>query len=172
MRALRLVFATSIVPHTDASTGYEVANAAVIDGLRRAGAHVTVLGFTWPGREALEDRDTVVLGEVEVRTEGAGARRKIGWVLKSFSTGLTVSSAKLRVITAQRLREAIAGLGDFDAYVLNGVTLPGAFETIFRDKPSIFVAHNVEHRSAQENAQDAKSPVQRMLFAREARGAT
>ncbi len=169
MRALRLVFATSIVPHTDASTGYEVANAAVIDGLRRAGAHVTVLGFTWPGREALEDRDTVVLGEVEVRTEGAGARRKIGWVLKSFSTGLTVSSAKLRVITAQRLREAIAGLGDFDAYVLNGVTLPGAFETIFRDKPSIFVAHNVEHRSAQENAQDAKSPVQRMLFAREAR---
>lgn len=92
MQPFRLVFVTSLVPHAVASTGYEVANAAVIDGLRRAGAHVTVLGFTWPGHKAAESADTIVLGEVEVRTEGAGIKRKIGWVLKSFLTGLTVSS--------------------------------------------------------------------------------
>ncbi len=107
-----------------------MANAAVVDGLRRSGAKVTVLGFTWPGVKA-DAADTVVLGEVEVRTEGAGIKRKIGWVLKSFLTGLTVSSAKLRVIPADTLRAAIAKIGPFDAYVLNGVTLPGAFEDIF-----------------------------------------
>jgi hypothetical protein len=145
-----------------------VANAAVVDGLRRSGAKVTVLGFTWPGVKA-DAADTVVLGEVEVRTEGAGIKRKIGWVVKSFLTGLTVSSAKLRVIPAQKLREAIAQIGPFDAYVLNGVTLPGAFEDIFKDKPSLFVAHNVEYRSAEENAADAGSFIQKFLFAREAR---
>jgi len=145
-----------------------VANSAVVDGLRRSGAKVTVLGFTWPGAKA-DAADTVVLGEVEVRTEGAGIRRKIGWVVKSFLTGLTVSSAKLRVIPAQKLREAIGQIGAFDAYVLNGVTLPGAFEDIFKDKPSLFVAHNVEYRSAEENAADARSFIQKFLFAREAR---
>ena len=169
MQPCRLVFVTSLVPHAVASTGYEVANAAVIDGLRRAGAHVTVLGFTWPGHPAAENKDTIVLGEVEVRTEGAGIKRKIGWVLKSFLTGLTVSSAKLRVIPAIELHNAITELGEFDAYVLNGVTLPGAFEDIFKDKPSIFVAHNVEYRSAEENAADAKGKVQKCLFGREAR---
>lgn len=168
MQPLHLVFVTSLVPHAVASTGYEVANAAVIDGLRRAGARVTVIGFTWPRHQAAGDRDMVVLGEVEVRTEGASLRRKIGWVLKSFLTGLTVSSVKLRVIRAASLRKAIAGIGDFDAYILNGVTLPGAFEEVFRNKPSLFVAHNVEHRSAAENALDAKSIVQKLLFRREA----
>ncbi|WP_273728297.1 glycosyltransferase family 4 protein [Brucella gallinifaecis] len=169
MQPFRLVFVTSLVPHAVASTGYEVANAAVIDGLRRAGAHVTVLGFTWPGHKAAESADTVILGEVEVRTEGAGIKRKIEWVLKSFLTGLTVSSAKLRVIPAIELHNAITELGDFDAYVLNGVTLPGAFEEIFKDKPSIFIAHNVEYRSAEENAADAKGKIQKFLFGREAR---
>ncbi|MFS2324411.1 glycosyltransferase family 4 protein [Brucella sp. H1_1004] len=169
MQPFRLVFVTSLVPHAVASTGYEVANAAVIDGLRRAGAQVTVLGFTWPGHKAVKSKDTVVLGEVEVRTEGAGIKRKVGWVLKSFLTGLTVSSAKLRVIPAVEIREAIGDLGDFDAYVLNGVTLPGAFEDVFKDKPSIFIAHNVEHRSAEENAADTQSKIQKILFAREAR---
>ena len=159
---------TSLVPHAVASTGYEVANAAVINGLRRAGARVTVIGFTWPNHQMTNDTDTVVLGEAEVRTEGASIGRKIGWVIKSFLTGLSISSAKLRIISALELREAIAGLDDFDAYVLNGVTLPGAFEEIFRDKPSLFVAHNVEHRSAEENAQDTKSIVQKLLFRREA----
>ncbi len=166
MQPLHLVFVTSLVPHAIAATGYEVANAAVIDGLRRAGADVTVIGFTWPGHQAAEDSDTVVLGEVEVRTEGAGIKRKISWVIKSFLTGLTVSSAKLRVIPEQKLREAIRELGAFDAYVLNGVTLPGAFEDIFKDKPSLFVAHNVEHRSAEENAQDAGG-ISKFLFRRE-----
>lgn len=162
-----LVFVTSIIPQGVPTTGYEVANSAVVDGLRRSGAKVTVLGFTWPGQTA-EAKETIALGEVEVRTEGAGIRRKIGWVVKSFLTGLTVSSAKLRVIPAQALRDAIAKIGHFDAYVLNGVTLPGAFEDIFKDKPSLFVAHNVEYRSAEENAADAKSPVQKYLFGREA----
>jgi len=169
LQPFRLVFVTSLVPHAIASTGYEVANAAVIDGLRRAGAHVTVLGFTWPGHKAAENKDTIVLGEVEVRTEGAGIKRKIEWVATSFLTGLTVSSAKLRVIPAIELHNAITELGDFDAYVLNGVTLPGAFEKIFKNKPSIFVAHNVEYRSAEENAADAKGKIQKYLFGREAR---
>ena len=47
--------------------------------------------------------------------------------------------------------------------------LAGAFEGLFDDKPSIFVAHNVEFRSAEENAAAAHSPIQKLMYSREAR---
>ena len=62
--AMHLVFATSIVPSGSATTGYEIANAAIVDALRRAGVKVTVLGFIWPGASPSDPEHTVVLGEV------------------------------------------------------------------------------------------------------------
>ncbi len=66
---MHLLFATSIVPDGALASGYEIANAAIIDALRRAGAKVTVLGFTWPGKTAADPDNTIVLGSVDVRTD-------------------------------------------------------------------------------------------------------
>lgn len=166
---MHLLFATSIVPDGALTSGYEIANAAIIDALRRAGVRVTVLGFTWPGKAAADPQSTVVLGSVDVRTENASSVRKVEWLGKALLSGLTFSSVKLRIVDNDRLRTAIAAAGPVDAYVLNSVQFAGAFEGLFDDRPSIFVAHNVEHRSAEENAEAAPGLFQRMLFAREAR---
>lgn len=166
---MHLLFATSIVPDGALTSGYEIANAAIIDALRRAGARVTVMGFTWPGKRAADPHSTVVLGEVDVRTENASSVQKIEWLGKALVSGLTFASVKLRIVDNYRLRQAITAAGPFDAYVLNSVQFAGAFEGLFDDRPSIFVAHNVEHRSAEENAEAAGSLFQRMLFVREAR---
>ena len=166
---MHLLFVTSLVPDGKPTTGYEIANNAIIDGLVRAGARVTVLGFVWPGSKPLDPDNTIVLGEVDVRNDTANFAQKLRWLGKAMLTNLTVSSVKLRVVTKQKFRAAIASVGPFDAYVLNGVPLPGAFEDCFADKPQIFIAHNVEHRSASENADAATSPVQRYLFSRESR---
>ncbi|RCS25170.1 glycosyltransferase [Phyllobacterium salinisoli] len=166
---MHLLFVTSLVPDGEPTTGYEIANAAIIDGLRKAGARVTVLGFTWPGKKSSDPQNTIVLGEVDVRTDTAGMAQKLAWLSRAVVAGLTVSSVKLRVIPQSELRAAIASVEPFDAYVLNGVALAGAFEHVFSDKPSIFVAHNVEHRSARENSEAAEGTVQKVLFAREAK---
>ena len=166
---MNLLFATSIVPDGTLASGYEIANAAVVDALRRAGARVTVMGFAWPGRAAADPRATVVLGEMDVRTGTAPLRRKLAWTARALRRGLTFSSAKLAVLPPAELRAAIARAGPFDGYVLNSVQLPGAFEAELTDRPFLFVAHNVEHRSAEENALAGRSPVARWLFRREAR---
>ncbi|MHC3939370.1 hypothetical protein ACI0FR_00666 [Paenochrobactrum sp. BZR 201-1] len=150
-------------------TGYEVANAAIINGLQRAGCQITILGFNWPGRVPSMPDNTILLGEVDVRTQDAGFTQKIKWILQAVCTGLTVSSVKLRVTSDQNLQKAIVSAGEFDAYILNGVALAGAFEHHFKDKPSIFIAHNVEHYSAAENAASVKDFIQNILFKREAR---
>ncbi|MDX8522175.1 glycosyltransferase [Mesorhizobium dulcispinae] len=166
---MHLLFATSIVPDGALASGYEIANAAIIDALRRAGVRVTVIGFNWPGKPAVDPENTIVLGAIDVRTESASPRQKLAWVAKAMLTGLTFASVKLRVVSDADVRAAIERAGPFDGYVLNSVQFAGAFEGLFGDRPSIFVAHNVEHRSAEENAAAAGSALQRWLFRREAR---
>jgi hypothetical protein len=166
---MNLLFATSIVPDGALASGYEIANAAIIDALRRAGVRVTVMGFIWPGKAPADPQNTVLLGAVDVRTEGASSLRKLAWAGKAVLSGLTFASVKLRVVADNDIRAAIERAGPFDGYVLNSVQFAGAFENVFGDRPSIFVAHNVEHRSAEENAAAAGSAIERWLFRREAR---
>ncbi|RWE28675.1 glycosyltransferase family 4 protein [Mesorhizobium sp.] len=166
---MHLLFATSIVPDGALASGYEIANAAIIAALRRAGVRVTVIGFTWPGKAPVDPENTIVLGAVDVRTESASPFQKLAWVAKAMLAGLTFSSVKLRVVQGSEVRAAIENAGSFDGYVLNSVQFAGAFEELFGDRPSIFIAHNVEHRSAAENAAAAGSALQRWLFRREAR---
>ncbi len=71
--------------------------------------------------------------------------------------------------TTPDIQAALSRIEPFDGYVLNSVQFAGAFPDLFGDKPSIFVAHNVEFRSAQENAASAANPLQKYLFRREAR---
>jgi Glycosyl transferases group 1 len=166
---MHLVFATSIVPHGAPATGYEIANEAIIDALRRAGVRVTVLGFTWPGKAPSNPDQTVVLGALDVRTDTASTLTKLVWFGKAVAEGATFSSAKLRAVEPDQVRDALRSIGAVDGYVLNSVQFAGAFEGLFDDKPAIFVAHNVEHRSAMENAEAARSLIQRLIYRREAR---
>ncbi|WFP76035.1 glycosyltransferase family 4 protein [Mesorhizobium sp. WSM4906] len=166
---MHLLFATSIVPDGVLASGYEIANAAIIDALRRAGVRVTVIGFSWPGKPAADPGNTIVLGAIDVRTESASPRQKLAWASKAMLTGLTFASVKLRVVSDADVLAAIERAGPFDGYMLNSVQFAGAFGGLFGDRPSIFVAHNVEHRSAEENAAAAGSALQRWLFRREAR---
>ncbi|MGX5831700.1 glycosyltransferase [Mesorhizobium sp. 43Arga] len=166
---MHLLFATSIVPDGALASGYEIANAAIIAALRRAGARVTVIGFTWPGKVAADPENTVVLGAIDVRTESASTLQKLAWVGKAMLSGLTFASVKLRAVSEHEVQAALEQARPFDGYVLNSVQFAGAFEKLFEDKPSIFVAHNVEHLSARENAAAAGGLFQRFLFRREAR---
>lgn len=165
---MHLVFVTSLVPGGYSATGYEIANAAIIDALRRQGARVTVLGFTWPGKKPVDPENTVVLGSVDVETHSASAVTKLKWLGTALAGDLTFASAKLRLISHETLQSALEQVAPFDACVLNGASMAGAFETVFRGYKTIFVAHNVEHRSAAENAEAADSLLQKLMYRREA----
>ncbi|WP_309083397.1 glycosyltransferase family 4 protein [Chelativorans sp.] len=166
---MHLVFATSIVPCGTPETGYEIANAAMLDALARAGVRVTVLGFTWPGKAPSNPDSTVVLGSVDVTTAGAPAGQKLRWLAAAVSHGLTFGSAKLRIVSPAAVRSALDALQPIDGVILNSVQLAGAFEGVFADLPSVYVAHNVEYLSAEENAAASASLPGRLLYRREAR---
>jgi len=165
---MHLLFATSIVPDGRLESGYEIANDAIIEALRRNGARVTVMGLAWPGRRPPEDPDTIVLGEMDVRTQTASAVQKVRWLTEAVRAGLTFASAKLRFVGEKAVREAIGRVGPVDAYVLNSFQFAEAFQSCLTDRPTIYVAHNVEAKSARENAESSQEPFQRAMFRREA----
>ena len=130
---MHLVFATSIVPDGAPATGYEIANAAIVDALGRAGIRVTVLGFTWPGKAPADPGNTVVLGSVDVRTDSASAPQKAAWLLRLCSRR-HLRVGKLRAVSRGKFRAAASVEPSAD--IRNGLPL-AVVQGLFDDKPSI-----------------------------------
>ncbi|WP_048648832.1 glycosyltransferase family 4 protein [Nitratireductor soli] len=166
---MHLVFATSIVPDGTPTSGYEIANAAIIDAFARAGCRLTVMGFAWQGRREAVPADAVVLGALDPRTEAATFMTRFGWLAAALWHGLTFSSAKMRFVSPRRVSAALAELEPVDGVIFNSAQFAGAFRDVFAGKPNLYVAHNVEYVSAAQSAAAAKGPIARFLFRREAR---
>lgn len=166
---MHLVFASSLVPSGPPASGFEIANAAIVDGLRRAGARVSHLGFQWPGSTLTEPDETISLGAIDPRTDAASTGRKLAWLLAAVRAGLPFAAAKLRIVDDRRVERALDEAGPVDAVVVNGTGMGGAFERVLTGRPYLYVAHNVEHATAAEAAGHATGPLGRAMYARESR---
>ncbi|WP_299866132.1 glycosyltransferase [uncultured Hoeflea sp.] len=166
---MHFVFISSLVPVAAPASGYDIANRVIVDALRLIGHKVSVIGFLAPGHEPSAVDDTRLLGRLEVTNARVSALQKLLWLKDAFVHKEPVSVAKMHAATPADIRAALGGFGAVDGLILNSVQLPGAFLDIFRAYPHVFVAHNVEARSAAENANLAGSAITRYLYARDAR---
>ncbi|KPF70175.1 hypothetical protein IP69_09700 [Bosea sp. AAP35] len=166
---MRLAFLTSLIPVARPDTGFEIANAAILDALRAAGHEVVAIGFTRPGEVPVDRDHAAVVAETDIENAVVSPGRRLRWIAAALGSGLPVSCAKLRMAGAGRLVEAVRANGPFDAIVLNSVMLPGAFPELLSLGPCVLIEHNIEHVSARQSAGHARNPVLRRLFRREAR---
>ena len=165
---MHLLFLSSLLPEDEPSTGFEIANRALIEAYRRRGVRLTVAGFRRPGARAAGEGE-IDLGERAIENAGATLALKLGWVALAFARGRPIASAKLAGLGAPSLLARLAEAGPADGIILNGLQIAAAYPFLASRHPSIFVAHNVEHASARQNAANAAKPHARLLYAREAR---
>lgn len=166
---MRLAFVTSLIPVTRPDTGFEIANAAIIDALRAADHHVTVFGFARPDDVPRDDPDSVLIDRMVIENSVATKRQKAVWLAAALVHRLPIACAKLRHAGRGRVVETIRAQGPFDGIILNSVTMAGAFPEITKIAPSILVEHNIEHVSARQSARHATSHGIGQLYLREAR---
>lgn len=164
---MRLAFITSLLPTGTADTGFEIANACVLDALRTSGCEVTLFGFLREGETAAPPAGSVVLDRIVIENAVASRAQKLRWLIESLRRDLPVISTKLAVFGEARLQGVIDSHGPFDGYIVNGAPVAGAFPSLLA-RPSILLAHNVEHISARENAGTAGG-LTGLLYRREAR---
>ncbi len=166
---MRLAFLTALVPVARPDTGFEIANAAILDALRDAGHKVTAFGFLRPGEVPADPGRSRIIAETEIENAVASPATRLRWIAAALRMRLPVACAKLRLAGAGRLVETVRAEGPFDAIVLNSVMLPGAFPELLSLAPCLLVEHNIEHVSARQSAAHARNPVLRRLYRREAR---
>jgi hypothetical protein len=164
---MRLAFITSLLPTGKADTGFEIANDCLLNGLREAGCDVTLFGFLRQDVTDLPPSNAVVLDRIVIENAQALTHQKLRWLADSFRLGLPVISAKLAGYGQERLLEIIDKHGPFDGFVINSAPVAGAFPALL-ERPSILVAHNVEHASARENSATAGG-LTGLLYRRESR---
>lgn len=166
---MHFVFISSLVPVAAPASGYDIANRVIADAIRLLGHKLSVIGFLQPGHQPASAGETGLLGEMEVTNARVGKIQKALWLKDAFVHGEPVSVAKMHAASQADVNAALDALGPVDGLILNSVQLPGAFHDIFKPYPHVFVAHNVEARTAADNAEVATSGLTRMLYARDAR---
>lgn len=166
---MHLLFVSSLLPSDAPSTGFEIANRAIIEAYRRQGVRLTFAGFRRrEGASASGPADDgLCLGEIVLENAGASRAQKARWLAGALARGLPVTAAKLAGLSQRALMDRFAEAGPVDGLVLNSLQMPTAYPFLVRF-PSIFIAHNVEHRSAEENARNAGGIATRLLYRREA----
>jgi hypothetical protein len=165
---MRLAFITSLLPSKTLDTGFEIANACVLNGLKDAGVDVVQFGFLRDTAEGDVPPDQILLDRIVIENAVAGRFQKLRWLVASLMRGLPVISTKLALYGEDKLIKTIESYGPFDAYILNSAPIAGAFPKLMKSKPSVLLAHNVEHISARENSQTT-SGLTGALYARESR---
>ena len=166
---MHLVFVTSLVTDGKPTTGFEVANEAIVHGLRDIGCRVTVVGFRQPRQQPISDADTIVVDTLAVENAGASALRKLQWLAGALIRGLPVGGNKLRAVSWVKLKSVLDTCETADGLIINSVQMPSAFPQLLDYKPFIYVAHNVEHASARQNAHSSANWLEGRLYARDAR---
>ena len=166
---MHLAFVTSLVPGANPSTGYEVANRVIIDGLRALGHKVSVFGFAQSHQSSVDDKDTHVLRILDVENARASSIQKISWMMKAVQGGIPVGAAKLKEFSWDDLQARLQRIGPFDRILINSFQMAAAFPQLLDDLPFNYIAHNVEHETARQNAREATAIRDKFLYEREAR---
>jgi hypothetical protein len=164
---MHLVYVTAFLPDTTGSAS-NLADRAVVDGLRRAGARVTWLGFKRAGATLSGVDNSASLGEIASVSEDEPFTSRLRSLAVSATAGMPLESVRLRAAAKPDVEAVLARLQPFDGLVLAGTGLAGAFEPIFNRHPFLFVARQADHIAAAEAAARNASVAERMVLKRDA----
>lgn len=165
---MKLGFFSSIITDGNPTSGYEIANEAIVGGLRELGHEVSVIGFQLPRQAQRFENDVHVLDVLNLENSEARTIKKIEWLARAKIFGLPVAAAKLTSYSKRELELVLDRLGHFDGYIINSYQMASAFPFLVQT-PYVYVAHNVEHRSAQENSANASTAIERYFYSRDER---
>jgi glycosyltransferase involved in cell wall biosynthesis len=166
---MRLAFVTSLVPTLKSDTGFEIANAAIVQMLREAGHDVTCFGFVRKNADSAPIAQCVVIDAIDIENAVASPLLKLKWIAAALAYRLPIACAKIRLAAKGKLVAALKAHGPFDAIVMNAVMVPGALPELMDLAPPVLVEHNVEYRSAAQSAAHSGNKLMRWLYTRESR---
>jgi polysaccharide biosynthesis protein PslH len=163
---MKILFLTTVLPRQQ-RMGSEVASQCFIDAMQAVGHHVTVMGY-----QRLDDRfelnpSEVAIGRRYIETKKAKYHFFI-WLALGFLKRLPYSSAKYYSHAYVKTVQKALATGLYDRVIIDHPQLAW-LEPLVADKQRLIaLSHNIEHELYFDTARQAKRPVERWIYNREA----
>lgn len=165
---MNILYCTTTFP-AHKRNGGDIGTQKYIDALRATGARVDVLSYLRPTDKPPTREDDHIV-EVRVNESTDALSQTALWIAYSVAKGLPYSAGKfhsqayldaVRRLTAQR---------QYDLCVIDHTSRLHWLVPYFpAGVPFVAVSHNIEHALYAKNRDNARNPVTRWLYAREAR---
>jgi hypothetical protein len=164
---MKVLFLTTVLPHNK-RIGSEVASQSVIEGLRKNGVQVTVVGYLRRGETLGKVSDTIAIGSRYIETRQARLY-PILWMLISVFKRLPYSTAKYYSRTYIRQVKKLFSKGDYAAVVIDHPQMKWLTGLVPERSKQVFIAHNIENQMYTQLSQGSKGVFGRWLYSREAK---
>lgn len=163
---MKILLITTSLPHR-LRNGGEIATQAFVDALKQAGHKVTLLGYRRPGDGASAPDDYHAARAWPIETELAPVRRWV-WLARALLTGAPYVCVKFRTRALIRAARALCLERSFDLVLIDHLQLGWIADAPFLPARRIGIAHNVEHRILEVQAQEpGNGRLKRQTFARD-----
>ncbi|HVY19819.1 MAG TPA: glycosyltransferase [Bauldia sp.] len=165
---MRVLFATTVIPPSEASSGGDIVSLATVDALRRFGCEVIVLGYLRPGQDAPTDPDTVVGGRRTIETSGSGARAGV-WMARSLISRRPYTAEKFYGRAYAQCMRRLIKEKRIDVVVVDHTQMTWLLDWLPSAVPVWLLMHNAESELYAEGARFQQSRLGRALYRRESR---
>ena len=167
MKSTNVLFLTTIIPSQKRGGG-EVASQAFIDGLRRNGYEVSVVGYMRKD-DCFELEPHEILVEQRYIETRKAPLHAIFWIILSFLLRLPYSAAKYYSTTYIQVVESLLREKTYDVIFIDHSQLAWLSKLVKDEAKVIFVAHNIEHEIYLSHLKNSNNFLEKWLYAREAK---
>jgi hypothetical protein len=164
---MNVLFLTTNLP-SHKLHGSEIASQTIIDGLNQTGCQVTVVGYTRKEDNITEfSPQEILVKEQYVETKRAKFYPCL-WFGQSLIQGLPYSSAKYYSQDYINLVRSLLAETDYQIVIIDHSQLDWLTKFLQPQQKIIFIAHNIEQVIYQQHYQNAKNPLAKWVYQREA----
>lgn len=165
---MKILFLTTLLPQQQ-RMGSEVASQCFIDGLRRNGHQVSVVGYMRSDDTFEPELEDVVVGKRYIETKNAGKYRSAAWFILGLWLNLPYSAAKYYSKEYLNVVKKRLAANQYDLIIIDHPQLGWLKSLIPGADRLVTIAHNIEHEIYLSNAETAQSWIDRWVYGREAR---
>jgi polysaccharide biosynthesis protein PslH len=164
---MNILFLTTILP-SHRLHGSDVASQNVVDALNKTGSKVSVVGYSRKEDDLVKFSPQEILVSQRYVETASSKLYSLLWLAQSLWQRLPYSSAKYYTKKYTKLVKSLLANENYDIVIIDHAQMGWLTKFLSKRQKIVFVAHNIEKDIYIQHFQNAKNPIAKFIYQREA----
>jgi polysaccharide biosynthesis protein PslH len=164
---MNILFLTTILP-SHRLHGSDVASQNIVDALNQNGSKVSVVGYSRKEDDLVKFSPQEILVSQRYVETASSKLYSLLWLAQSLCQRLPYSSAKYYTKKYIKLVNSLLANENYDIVVIDHAQMGWLTKFLSDRQKIVFVAHNIEKDIYIQHFQNAKNPIAKFIYQREA----